>query len=652
MLLQRKQSIITKHTGVLTRKPRQLYTSPFLFFSNIKPELFVQNYYPWLKAVECFDVETTGLNPYQDGGTKIFSYSTFDRTTPVVQRFDRGHPKYARERLQAFLDDVTVAKTCHNVKFEISQLKTNGYHIPEKTVWHDTMLMSQLLDNLGAGHSLDYLCWKLCGWSRELDIAVKRQFKETGCYSLIDEVLMHEYQIADAMRGMLLYDLFAPEIMQDKKLTEVYLFEVELAKETQGMEQTGMLVNEEGAIRLIEELSDDIDKMQKQTYEMFGEYINPNSDARVRHIMYEVLGYPVIARNDKTGSAKVDKFTIFELQEEYGADHPFLDLVLKYRTYTTARTNITKYLRLRDSKGVIHCNIKTNHDKTGREAAEKPNLQNIAKNLKTPTNPYPVAARQCFMCRPGWYMDLVDYAGIELRLIIALCGEEELIDAVRRGADVHSMVCNYWYHDVHLDNTIVRFSELDGEDPLRKSLRRIGKNGNFALGYGASNKKLSKTLGISVAEVKRNRALIEERWPKYAFFTKNMLRQVQERGFVETPFGRRLKVATDKVFSGSNYIIQGTAAEILKRSQVRVARYYHENWGDLVKILVPVHDEIIQEKHESLQRYDSIILPQVRSILIDFPEIPLPLDVEYKRSYTTWDAAKEITLAGKYAKAA
>lgn len=674
--------------------------------------LFCQDRFPYIKTIEAFDTETTGLNAYN--GTKIFSYSRFDgKNTPIVQRIDKRigpnnytYPPELRNLLQRYLDDYTIAKVCHNLKFEISMLLMNGFRIHPLTVWHDTMIMSQMLDNLKRLHGLDDLAWELAAYPRDNDKKVAAIVKDTGSYQLVPEPLMHDYQLDDAFRGMLLFETFAPQI-EEKGMIESYLYEIEAIKVVQQMEEYGMMLNVAGAYDLVNWLDNEIDKLQKETVQMFGHFVNPNSDEQVKWAFYEKFNFPILAFTDKsmggykfairkqlqngiTGRTlkakypnlqpKVDKHVIFALQEQ-GFEHPFLDLVLKYRTYTTGKSTIrNSYIGRADSKYIVRANIKSNHDKTGRMAAEKPNLQNVAKEGVL-LNPYPIPARKCWRARPEYFMDLVDYGQIELRLVIAICKDPLLMECLINDGDTHNLLADLWYHDVKIENEVIlgeeyahlvgkliRFSEIEYKG-LKSKLRKASKNANFGLPFGAQLDKLVKTLGISAEYVQQGLNRIRERHPSYFTFAKTQEALVKKCGFVVTPFGRILQVDADRPYAGANYIIQGTAAEVLKRSMVKVHKYYLYNWGNYVqefatnlipcvsinslqrilpRLVVPIHDEIMQEKHRSLLRYDNIIIPEVSSIMTDFPEISVPLKVEWKRTFTTWDKAKEIDDTGKF----
>jgi len=166
-----------------------------------------------------FDIETTSLNAY-DPTSEIFAYCIGDDNgeVEVIRPYDK-------KALQAFFDDTSIAKIAHNFMFELGYLQQKGIHVPKETVWHDTMIMSQMLRNLAPSHGLAQLCEELAGYcittpmgtftSMEIDQKVKEQADARGKrYDRVNRLLMHWYQIADGQRPMLLFQTFWPEIQK------------------------------------------------------------------------------------------------------------------------------------------------------------------------------------------------------------------------------------------------------------------------------------------------------------------------------------------------------------------------------------------------------------------------------------------------------
>ena len=541
-----------------------------------------------------------------------------------------------RRTLELYWADTSIAKIMHNAKFDLTMVKMEGIHIPPETEIHDTMIMSQLLRNLAPSHALDYLCWELCGYTREMDKEMKLLGQSLGGYQNIPAHKMNKYQKADVERGQLLFQTFYPEIKKDRKLHQDYLNEIELIKTTIRMEETGICIDTNKCIELINWMETELDGVLADTQEIFGEWINLNADTQVARVLYKKLKMPIL-RFTATKLPATDKNTLAQLREQH--PHPVLDLILKQRAYTKGIAIIRGYMAVTGEDKRIHPTINTNKARTGRESSQNPNLQNVSKK-EVLLNPFPVPARKVFVCPDQCILLLVDYAGIEMRLIIDQCGEEEMLKAVNRGGDVHDMASEVLFGDIYRN---------EKNKERKKVLRSAGKNANFAVPYGAGGAKIATTLGIeqlgiSLDTFTDNFKEYQNRWPKIAFFTRTIIEQVREFGYVSTPFGRRLYVPRDKAYSGGNYLIQGTAGGVLKRAQTRVDTYLKNNWLDKIKLVLPIHDELIISFPKSLLKLKDRIIKDISKIMCDMPEIQIKLDVEWKETYTNWDEAKEITI--------
>ena len=580
-----------------------------------------------------FDFETTGLSPFK--GAVPFSYCIGHEDGRVgVYRLDGKDKLKNTLRLQRFWQDTSRAKICHNLKFELHFLKVLGIDIPEKTELHDTMIMSQLLRNDAVSHALDNLFWEMggdeSGKMKELDKKVERMGKAYGGYYKVPEYLMRQYQINDGVRTMLLFQLWIDDIKSNHRLYDDYRNEIELIKTTQRLEEYGINISPRHAKRLIDWMKDELDKVQNECFKMFGEYINLNSGDQVARVLYKKLKFPILEFTD-SGKPATGKEVILELQKKF--QHSILDLILRQRSYTKGIAIVNGYLD-HAVNGIIHPNIKTNHARTGRESSSDPNLQNVSKDAVL-KNPYPVPARQCFICRRDHVLFFVDYSGIEMRLIIDTAEEESLIQLLKDGGDPHALAAELFYGD--------RFTK-EKDPSIKKVLRSASKNASFGKAYGAGLGSVAAALNLTTLEAEPGYKEYGRKLPKIFNFTNNISRIVREQGYIETAFGRKLNVSIDKAYIGANYVIQGTAAGILKRAQVRVDKYLKEKWGDQIRLVLPIHDELVISYPRDLLVEKNKILNDISEIMTSIDEIKVPLEVEWKITTTTWDKAYDITL--------
>ena len=596
-----------------------------------------------LSNLASFDTETIGMTPYQ--GSKIFSYCVGwvinqgeDCTVDVcrLDYKDEAINKRNRKSLQDFLADTDIIKVTHNLKYDLSFLISEGYNVPKETIWHDTMIMSQLLRNLASSHGLDAIAFDLCGYQKETDKKVEIAAKTVGKnYSLIDKNLMTEYQICDGERTALIYLTMIDSIKKDEKIWKCYLNEIELIKVTQRMEQCGMMIDRENIAALENWLEEELTKVRNESYALVGEFVNLNSDEQVARLLFRKYGFKSLVLTD-SGQESTDKDVISTMKDAYN-NHPIFDLILRQRSYSNALSTLRSYLKFAGESDIIHPNINTNRARTGRQSSSKPNLQNVRKEAAL-KNPFPVPLRRAFRARPKKLIYLCDYSGIEMRLIIEATQERELMEMLIADpdADVH-------YPTLECFLGVKEAASLKSDNPKEFGVvRGAHKNVGFCVAYGGGVNKVAVTLDKRVEEIREGDARYRQRFQRVANFTQNIIAMVRKQGYIETSFGRHLSIPPSKAYIGSNYLIQGTAAEILKRAEVSIDRFLRKATNDRMRIIMCVHDELIYEMDRELLPDQDYLLAEISRLAVAMPEIKVPLRVEWKMSTTSWADAKKM----------
>lgn len=579
--------------------------------------------------VLAFDTETTGLNCYT-GDDHIFAYATCDSVgNTEVYRMD-NNPGNAEE-LQKLFDDTSVAKCCHNLKFDLAMVEKYGIRIPEKTVFHDTMIMSQLLNNLRPKHGLDALAYELGGWGSDTDNLVAKITKGGVTYDKVPEHIMDKYQREDVERTMLLFLTFYPEIEKDPKLFTDYRNEIDLIRVTISEERRGILLDRQEAVNMIMWLEDEVHGCYEKLHALTGERLNYKSPDQVNYLLFKKLGIPPTKKKKRGYSTEKD--VMFQLREDYlDKDRRIwnvLDQLARYRSYSGAIPRIRKYIKHSESDGTIHPSINTNRAVTGRESVKDPPLQGVSKNQNL-FNPYPVPMRKLFKSRKGYVLYLPDYSGIEMRLIVDVADEPEMTDIFLRGDNSHEVAAKLFYGDRFINKK------------ESKDLYSSGKNAHFALPYGASKYKLAKTLGLPMREGVLAYERYEKRFPRIAHLSHTLAAEARENGFIITSFGRKLFVPADSLHAALNYRIQGTGAGILKRAQTRLHRYYQKHYNGAVRLILPIHDELVIEYPREYLADSQEFIRDTSRLMTTFDEFKIPLESEWKMTTTTWFNAEDL----------
>lgn len=229
----------------------------------------------------------------------------------------------------------------------------------------------------------------------------------------------------------------------------------------------------------------------------------------------------------------------------------------------------------------------------------------------------------------------MDFEQIEFRLLayyMAGVGDTSMVEVFETGEDLHNASAQAIF------NT---------ESPTEEE-REGAKTFNYATIYGQGVKKcaavLTEKLGriVELDEAQAMLNLFHGRWPGikllsnpyYRFRGENpgaIERRLAERGYITTLYGRHLHPLDPH--KGLNYLIQGTAADIMRSSFLKVHNYLKEN-KYVSHIVNVVHDELILDIIKAEMAELVAKVPPLMGNLKVEEIIPLPVEVEY--SETSW----------------
>lgn len=583
-----------------------------------------------------YDTETTGL--FWSLGDEMFAFSTCDYDGNVtVQRIDGGDVRRAIgiERLETIWSDTETAKVLHNAKFDLAFTeKCLGHPVAFSCEIHDTLVMSKLLFR-SLSHGLKELCWEMFGFPTDDEEAVSR-YAAGRNYQTVPEAIMTRYQGRDAERTMLLFRALYPELLKEPKLLELYNMEIELIKHTLRSEQRGVRYNKVEAVKLKAELRLAMEEAQKEIARITGRVINPESSVDVANVLYNILKLPVIKlTKEKKPSTDLEVLNYYRLR-----DVPVAAPIMKYRACSHGLSAMNNYERFCDASGHIHPTINTVQAVTGRESCSNPNLQNIAKE-ETGKNPYSFPARRLFIPDKGYVNLHIDFAGIEIRLIAHCSRDENLILTIRSGQDPHIKAAALFY------GPLFKYIVEMGDKEKLATVRHAAKQGQYAIAYGASSKKLSIVLGLTPSEGEAAAKAYKGEYSGVGKFASDCIRQVWRNGYIETEFGRRVYCDKNQAYRAPNYKVQGTAADILKMAYTRVAAYLLAETNGEAEILLPVHDELVIAWPRSRLGDLDRCLVDIEALMTHFENLTVPMDIEVKLATTCWADAKAYNFKGK-----
>lgn len=601
-----------------------------------------------------FDVETTGL--YSHEGHGMFSFSTCDEEQNVeIHRLDGSVCKHwnepqstpARARrsmrtIERLWRDPKNTIVLHNAPLDIDFTEDLlGRDLRDHPI-KDTISMSQILQNRHPGHALARLGYDLAEYPDDADRMIKRYTRGGRLnYQQIPRYDFDRYQHDDAVRTMLLNLFFWPMIVKNG-WQELHKMECDLTWTCLDMRRRGVMIDRKKCNKLIEWLEDECNDARKQFRSVTGSRLNPGNDDHARYALYNQMKLPVLKRTKETKRPSVDKFTLAELKEL--TDAPIIDMILRFRSYRTGISKIRTYMEKADGDDILHPDIKRTGAKTARQSCSNPNLQNVSKK-EVLLNPYPIPARQCFRPRPDCINLHIDFKGIEMVLLINASKDRYLMEVLKRGEDIHEPAAEIFYGD-RFRKAKSRRHRSKKWARIYKTLRNAGKNANFAKPYGAGADKIAATLGLPAREGSRVVDVYESTFPELCALSVTIAKEVRDTGHVHTIFDRELSVPRDKAYAGPNYKIQGDAAEVQKRAEIRVNDYLREATGDEVRLLLPIHDELVIEAPRKRMKDLPDVLAGVKERMIDFPQIDVPLDTDVEYCTADWAHLKDFRHGG------
>jgi len=494
-------------------------------------------------------------------------------------------------RLKILLEDPSVPKILHDFKSALHHFSNRSpeQRIALAGVQHDPMLYSYLLDPTYSSHSLPEIALrrlnvKLSGNLAEaadvtgrLTTALRREVDEQGLTSVYEEI--------------------------DAPLVPVLV----------RMEDAGVKIDLTALDQMSGKLQREAAIKARDIYQRCGVEFNINSPKQLGDVLFNKLALPMPVKYGK--GKKIS--TAVDVLEGLAADHEVPRLVLEYRQLTKLKSTYVDALPalICSASGRVHTTFGQTGTATGRLSSANPNLQNIPIRTELGRE-----IRAAFIAEPGHVLLAADYSQIELRLLAHFSKDKLLVEAFRRGDDIHTLTA----------------SQVFGVPPLMVTAddRRKAKAVNFGIVYGLSAFGLSQQLGIESSEARK---FIDAYFEKYAgvrAFIDSTLEQTRRDQKVKTMFGRirpipdiNSKNATQRGFAertAVNTPLQGTAADLIKLAMIRIDAEIRQRELKS-RMTLQVHDELVFEVPENEV---DVVKPLIREHMENAHALAVPVVVE------------------------
>jgi len=405
-------------------------------------------------------------------------------------------------------------------------------------------------------------------------------------------------------------------------LVELYeQVELPLTRVLSEMERAGVRIDEEKLEELRSEYGQTLAGLEKEIYALAGEEFLIGSPKQLQVILFEKLKLPPLKKT-KTGYSTAEG-----VLEQLRAHHDLPGKILDYRKLSKLMSTYIDALPplVSERTGRIHPHFNQLGAATGRLSASNPNVQNIPIRGEEGAR-----IREAFVPAKGRVLLSADYSQVELRVLAHYSGDESLIDAFRQGEDIHRRTAAE-VRGVGLD-------EVDDE------MRARAKAVNFGIIYGSSAFGLANQLGIAAGEAQETIDAYFARYEGVRRFLDETMADAKEKGFIQTLLGRRrylpditsrnrvLRQAAERM--AVNSVIQGTAADLIKKAMVTVQEAV--GTSDLnATMILQVHDELV---FEVLPGDVKDLTELVRAHMVGAIRLEVPLVVDVGVG-ETWRAA-------------
>ena len=449
-------------------------------------------------------------------------------------------------------------------------------------------------------------------------------YKKLKSKNIYEETDIDKTALASVLKAKFIYetkDKFYKELVEKELLDLFNNIEMPLSKVLTEMELNGVYVDKEVLKNMGLEITKQINSLEQDIYSLAGTEFNISSPKQLGEILFEKLNL------DHGKKLKSGYSTSIEVLEKLKNDHPIIDKIIEYRTltklYTTYIESLGNYI-LEDGK--IHTIYTQTLTRTGRLSSIEPNLQNIPIRYE-----YGKLIRKAFVPSENSIILDGDYSQIELRVMSYMANVDSLIDAFKRGIDIHTKTASDIFHV--------------NESEVTSVMRRIAKAVNFGIIYGISSFGLSENLGITPKEAKMFIDNYFESYPGIKEYMDKTIEKAYNDGYVKTLMGRRRYIEELKnknIFikkSGErialNTPIQGTSADIIKKAMIDISKEFKKR-NIKSKMILQVHDELV---FDCLKEEVEVVSSIVKDLMENAVKLNVPLKVDLE-SGNDWYQAK------------
>jgi DNA polymerase-1 len=519
------------------------------------------------------------------------------------------------EALRPALTDPKIPKIAHNAIYDMVVLQRFGIDVAP--VVFDTMIAEWVIDSQSKNLGLKNLAYARLkdDDGRAIYMTPISDLIGTGKnQKLFSEVPIEQaapYAASDAVMTRRLYDPLREELVQDGLADLYQTLEIPLIPVLASMERAGVVIDTRFLDEMSQQLAIQLHEIEQEIYALAGGYgtFNINSPKQLNDVLFGKLGLPTRGLKKTAQGYSTDAATLDSLLDA----HPIVQKIIDYRELAKLKGTYVDALPqlINGQTGRVHTSYNQTGTATGRISSSDPNLQNIPIRTKIGRE-----VRRAFVAPPGKLLLGVDYSQVELRVLAHYSRDETLLDAFRRGEDIHRATAAAVF-GIPID--AVTYEQ-----------RSFAKRVNFGLIYGMGAFRLARDSELTLQEANKFIETYFARLPRVQEYLNSTKQQARQEEGLKTLFGRRRRFPALMSGKGNrqtmmaeeraaiNFPIQGSAADIIKRAMINLHAALAARGSKAVMIL-QVHDELVFEVPE-----DEI--EATRALAVETMEQAYPLD--------------------------
>jgi DNA polymerase-1 len=554
--------------------------------------------------------ELAGLSFAIDGGQAWYVPvgHASGRQLPLTEVMAAVRPLFTAEGLK---------RSAHNANYDLTLLSNYGVD-PYQVVDHDTMIAAHLLGNNRLG--LKPLALSILG--REMteitDLIGKGARQKT--FNEVEIADGAPYAAADADCTLRLRRHFDPPLVAQGLVDLFTDVELPLVPVLVEMQRSGVRLDAGILHEMSRDLHQQLEQIQTELFDSIGHGININSPKQLSDLLFGELGLPK-SRRTRSGYS-----TDANALEALKGLHPVVDKILDYRQVSKLKSTYVDALpeMVNPGTGRIHTSYHQTGSATGRVSSSDPNLQNIPVRTELGRQ-----VRRAFVADSGCRLLSADYSQIELRVLAHMSQDPSLLDAFRKGEDIHAATASQMFN--------VPINDVDAEQ------RRIAKVLNFGVIYGLGPHGISQQTGFSREEGRHFIDTYLSRYPGISGYLESVKERTRNVMYAETLLGRRRylpdiqstnhnsRAAAERM--AINMPIQGTAADIMKIAMINVrARMVNDQMRS--SMILQVHDELVFEvPDDEMDLMTQLVMDEMPAAM----DLDVTLKVDVKSGYSWGD---------------